>query len=262
LWKGDMAFELSNRLWVYTNYDCNLSCSYCVVKSHPKAEPRALEVETFRRLVDEALPLGFDELYLTGGEPFLHPRIFDLLEYALPRVFTTVLTNATVLTPRRMERLSQLPRENLALQISVDSANPDMNDLYRGTGSWDETMRGVDSLVQAGFPVRIGGTATPEANGQEAELTEFFSAKGLDEHDVFTRPLIKRGFSSQGKELFTHRLLPEVCVDRSGVFWHPLSTDADFLVTRNIFPFSRAVGLIFEEMDRREREGIESFHYQ
>jgi MoaA/NifB/PqqE/SkfB family radical SAM enzyme len=238
------------------------SCSYCVVKSHPKAEPKALEVKTFQRLVDEAPSLGFDELYLTGGEPFLHPRIFDLLDYALPRIFTTVLTNATVLTPRRMDRLSQLPRENLSLQISVDSANPDLNDLYRGEGSWGQTMHGVDSLVQTGYVVRIGGTATPEANGQEAELMELFSEKGFGEGDVFTRPLIKRGFSSHGKELYIDRLLPEVCVDRSGVFWHPLSTDPDFLVTSNIFPFSRAVGLIRTEMERREREGIESFHYQ
>jgi len=25
--------DLLHRLWLYTNYDCNLSCSYCVAES-------------------------------------------------------------------------------------------------------------------------------------------------------------------------------------------------------------------------------------
>jgi MoaA/NifB/PqqE/SkfB family radical SAM enzyme len=262
-----MAFELSNRLWVYTNYECNLSCSYCVVKSHPKAEPRAIGLDVFERLLDEALPLGFDELYLTGGEPFIHPRIFDLLDYAVRRIATTVLTNATLFTPHRMERLKALPAGeggSLTLQVSVDSARPDRNDLYRGSGSWLQTMRGVDALLNQGFKARIGATATAESDGGggEAALVDFFSTKGIDKDDVFVRPLIRRGFSKRGKDLYADRVLPEVCVDRDGVYWHPLSTDPDFQVTGEIFPFSRAVGLIRSEMDRREREGIESLAYQ
>ena len=263
-----MAFELSSRLWVYTNYECNLSCSYCVVKSHPKAEPRAIGLDVFERLLDEALPLGFDELFLTGGEPFIHPRIFDILDYAVRRIATTVLTNATLFTPYRMERLKALPAGSLTLQISVDSARPDRNDLYRGSGSWLQTMRGVDALLNQGFKARIGATATPESAGGEGEgegeaaLVDFFSAKGIDKDDVFVRPLIRRGFSKRGKDLYADRVLPEVCVDRDGVYWHPLSTDPDFQVTREIFPFSRAVGLIRSKMDRREREGIESLAYQ
>ena len=30
------------KLWLYTNYDCNLKCSYCVAKSGPNAARRAL----------------------------------------------------------------------------------------------------------------------------------------------------------------------------------------------------------------------------
>lgn len=257
-----MPFQLSTRLWVYTNYDCNLSCSYCVVRSHPKAGPRAMTLETFRRVVDEALPLGFDDLYLTGGEPFLLPQVFEFLDYALPRISTTVLTNATVLTPQRLERLAALPRRDLALQVSVDSANPELNDLYRGAGSWRRTMRGLEALLKEGFRVRIGGTATPEAENQDGRLADFFSSRGLDREDVFIRPLVRRGFSMQGKPLYSDRLIPEVCVDRDGVYWHPLSTDPDFRVTREIFPFSSAVGLIRREMERREREGVQSLPYQ
>ena len=32
------------KLWLYTNYDCNLRCSYCVAKSSPNAPRRALGI--------------------------------------------------------------------------------------------------------------------------------------------------------------------------------------------------------------------------
>lgn len=221
-----------------------------------------MELEAFRKLLDEAIPLGFDELCLTGGEPFIHPLIFGFLDYALPRIPTTILTNATLFTPRRLKILAGLPRDNLTLQVSVDSANPQMNDLYRGPGSWHRTMQGFDFLLREGIQVRVGGTATPETDGQDSALEDFFSFKGLGREEVFVRPLIKRGFSTQGREMWMERVLPEVCVDRDGVYWHPLSTDPDFRVTTEIFPFSRAVGLIREEMERREREGIQCLPYQ
>jgi TusA-related sulfurtransferase len=33
---------LGSRLWLYTNFDCNLSCDYCCVRSSPTAPRRML----------------------------------------------------------------------------------------------------------------------------------------------------------------------------------------------------------------------------
>ena len=71
-----------NKLWIYTNYDCNLSCSYCVAESGPRVPRQPLGLETVQRLVDEAVALDFSHLYLTGGEPFLLDDIYDMLAYA------------------------------------------------------------------------------------------------------------------------------------------------------------------------------------
>ena len=46
------------RLWIYTNFHCNLACDYCVVASSPRARPRELTAERFRALVDEAVARG------------------------------------------------------------------------------------------------------------------------------------------------------------------------------------------------------------
>ncbi len=74
---GTAAFP--PRLWVYSNFHCNLACDYCVVASSPRSRRRSLGLNRFRALVDEALQEGFRELYITGGEPFLEPDIVAML---------------------------------------------------------------------------------------------------------------------------------------------------------------------------------------
>ena len=68
------------RLWIYTNFDCNLACDYCCVRSSPQTERRALGVDRVRRLAVEAVAAGVSELILTGGEPFLLPDIDELVD--------------------------------------------------------------------------------------------------------------------------------------------------------------------------------------
>src|SRR5215813_12010379 len=86
--------QLPWKLWIYTNYDCNLRCSYCVAKSGPNAPRRAMGLANVKRLVDEAVSLGFVHVFFTGGEPFLLNDIYEMLAYASARVRTSVLTNA------------------------------------------------------------------------------------------------------------------------------------------------------------------------
>ncbi len=50
------------RLWIYSNFHCNLACGYCVVASSPTARRRQIEPQRFRALVDEAVAEGFNEL--------------------------------------------------------------------------------------------------------------------------------------------------------------------------------------------------------
>src|SRR5262249_39193713 len=59
------------RLWLYTNFHCNLRCDYCCVRSSPTAPRRELGLERVRRITREAPELGVQEIFVTGGEPFL-----------------------------------------------------------------------------------------------------------------------------------------------------------------------------------------------
>src|SRR6202049_2518825 len=54
---ADVDRPVGSRLWLYTNFDCNLRCDYCCVRSSPKAPRRALGLERVRRIASEATEL-------------------------------------------------------------------------------------------------------------------------------------------------------------------------------------------------------------
>ncbi len=138
------------KLWIYTNYDCNLRCTYCVAKSSPTAPRRALGLANVQRLVDEAVALGFSDIFFTGGEPFLLPDIYAMLAYSSARVRTTVLTNAMLLHGVRLEKLVAIANPKLIIQVSLDGGRAEDHDAYRGKGAWAKTVEGIQLLQAQG----------------------------------------------------------------------------------------------------------------
>jgi len=240
--------DLQKKLWIYTNYDCNLSCSYCVAESSPKVARRSLSMDFVKRLCDEADALGFEQVYFTGGEPFILPEIYSMLAYSCERFETTVLTNAMFLHDRRLEQLEAIHNERLIVQISLDGCTPEQHDPYRGKGSWVKTISGLHALLNRGFRVRLSTTQTPANSAHLDEICEFHQVVGIPETDHILRPLVKRGFSSEGFEVGKHNLSPEITVNAEGVYWHPLSTDPDLRVSDQIFPLLDAIRQVQVEL--------------
>ncbi len=243
------------KLWIYTNYDCNLRCSYCVAKSGPNVPRRALSLPVVRQVVDEALALGFDRLFFTGGEPFILNDIYDMLAYSSARVATTVLTNAMILRGPRLDRLCAINDDNLQVQVSLDGGRPEQHDAYRGQGTWEKTVEGIRLLQERGFRVRLGTTETPVNSPFLHEVCEFHRSLGIPDEDHFIRPLAKRGYSREGLELGMGNLIPELTVNIDGVYWHPLSTDADMQVSRKIFPLAASVERVQRQLDAITQTG-------
>src|SRR6266404_2880317 len=122
---------VGSRLWLYTNFDCNLRCDYCCVRSSPTALRRELGLERVQRIAREAAELAVKEIFVTGGEPFLLEDIDEILVSCAAAAPTTVLTNGMLFTGRRGESLRALPRDRIVLQISLDSATPDRSEERR-----------------------------------------------------------------------------------------------------------------------------------
>ncbi|MEU2911952.1 radical SAM protein [Streptomyces massasporeus] len=214
-----------SRLWVYTNFHCNLACDYCAVASSPKAAPRTLPATDFHALVDEAVDAGFTELYVTGGEPFLHPDIVGLLDHATTRLPTVVMTNAMLLRGRRAAGLTALAGRKLTVQTSLDGATPAAHDAHRGAGSWLRTLDGIRHLVDLGLPPRIALTETPDNTHEIPAVAELLAGLGLPAGHFAVRPLLRRGLSETGAEIGEDSSIPELTVTADGLHWHPAGAD-------------------------------------
>jgi MoaA/NifB/PqqE/SkfB family radical SAM enzyme len=247
--------ELQWKLWIYTNYDCNLRCSYCVAKSSPNAPRRAIGLANAKRLVDEAVELGFTDVFFTGGEPFILNEIYAMLAYASARVRTTVLTNAMILRGPRLDQLAAIANENLIVQVSLDGGEAAHHDAYRGAGAWAKTVEGIQLLQARGFRVRLSTTETPANSPHLEQICGFHRGLGIPDEDHFIRPLAKRGYSKEGLELGMANLVPELTVNLDGVFWHPLSTDADMQVSKKLFPLAAAYERVNAQLDLMARTG-------
>ncbi|MEA2142646.1 MAG: hypothetical protein QOI64_1076, partial [Solirubrobacteraceae bacterium] len=221
------------RLWIYSNFHCNLACDYCVVASSPSARPRELSGARFRALVDEAVREGFAEICITGGEPFVHPQIVSLIEYAADRLPTVVLTNAMLFTGRRRDELARLAgRANLVLQSSIDGARAETHDRWRGAGSWERAMAGLRHAASLGLPLRVAMTQTPDNAGEVEALRGTLAQLGIVGGGFAVRPLVARGFAADAAdagaiEISDAVMVPELTITADGAHWHPVGADLE-----------------------------------
>ena len=151
---------------------CNLKCTHCFISCSPTNHSHEmLTLAQVRMRLAEAVPLGVREYYFTGGEPFLNPEIFPILEETLRQGPASVLTNGLFLTPERCRRLRELFDESeysLDIRVSIDGYTADVNDPIRGAGTFEKILLGIANLARSGVnPVVTVTEACDEAGTVE-----------------------------------------------------------------------------------------------
>jgi MoaA/NifB/PqqE/SkfB family radical SAM enzyme len=240
---------VGSRLWLYTNFDCNLRCDYCCVRSSPTAPRRELGLARVQRIAREAVELGVKEIFVTGGEPFLLEDIAEILTACAAAAPTTVLTNGMLFTGRRVESLQSLPRDRIVLQISLDSATPKLHDLHRGPGTWARAREGIQRARALGFRVRMAATVSTDAEAEQ--FRQFLDEEKIAAEDRVIRRIALRGSATEGVALSRADVVPEVTITAEGVYWHPVGAeDTDLLVTRDIFPLADSFAAVRSAFER------------
>ncbi len=143
-------------LWFQvTGTHCNLQCAHCFISCGPKnTTHEIITVDTIQWYLKEASTLGVKAFYFTGGEPFLHPQMVDVLQESLKYGQTTVLSNGTLITEaisQTLAQVSRLSKHTLAFRVSLESFIEEENDQIRGDGAFKRAIRGIQFLTYAGF---------------------------------------------------------------------------------------------------------------
>ena len=180
---GRAAYLKTDRLhelWLQVNDFCNLACEHCLVSSGPEGG-QGLEGHVLRQIVDQAVALGVDRVFMTGGEPLARADALDLIEHVvtLHERELVLLTNGTVFKGDRLARLAKLPTDKLRVQISLDGASSAINDPIRGKGSFKRIVEGIQAAVAAGLSTTVTMTLLRHNLHDAPALIAFAAGMGV-----------------------------------------------------------------------------------
>ncbi len=216
---------------------CNLACRHCFISCSPTNQTHEmLAVEAIASHLEEGLALGVREIYFTGGEPFLHPRMEEILALALGAAPTTVLSNGLLIDAARATRLGALAsaaRYSFDVRISLDGYDAASNDPIRGEGCFDRALAAVRHLAAAGVePVLTVTEVLPEsasASGRERFLALLREA-GVRHPRLKILPLFQLGAEAERGDAYApwQRLRAR---EHPGERWEHLQCSSSRMVT-------------------------------
>jgi len=134
-------------------YGCNLRCVHCYNPTHTaKGE---LATETVHAILGELAEQGCLQVAFTGGEVFTRRDMLEIVAYAKAKGFAVILlTNATLITPERADRLHALQPHSV--EISIYGATQETYEsVTRVPGSFTAFMTGVQLLRKRTIPLLI-----------------------------------------------------------------------------------------------------------
>ena len=98
-------------------------------------------------------------LSLSGGEPMVHPRFFDMVEFVCKRNGQLKIeTNGHFLSRENCDRLKALDVK--AVQVSLDGATSATFNRMRVRGNFNVAVEGVRNLHAAGVPIEVNYSPT------------------------------------------------------------------------------------------------------
>ncbi len=130
-------------LYVSIINSCNLRCQGCWVDVGHKQE--TIDLKAMNRLITEAKAAGNSFFGIVGGEPFMHPELFEILE-AHPDCYFQIFTNGQFITDDKARRLFELG--NVTPLISVEG-NEIISDERRGRSDvYNKTLTGIENCLK------------------------------------------------------------------------------------------------------------------
>lgn len=160
---------------------CNLNCSHCASQT---MAGRELDTKEALGLIEHLHDLGVFILSLSGGEPFIRPDIFLLLEKARELdIQIGLTTNGTLLNEETVQRLGAL--EPFNVHISIDGVG-EVHDAFRNRpGVFDAASHSLALLKQYRVPCGITTSITKKNFSDLDNIKEFIKQNDIRSWEIF-----------------------------------------------------------------------------
>lgn len=189
-----LSEEFPSQVMVDITEVCNLACIHC---THPKFKnssvynKRMLDPLINKKMVDEVAKYGFGLTkyirYTSNGEPLVHPKSYEMIQYAVDHSKTkvTLTTNGTLLNEKKMKKLLETGLH--MIDISIDAFSNEVYSKVRVEGNLDVTKKNVLRLLELNDEVGhktkiILSFVEQEENSHEIDkFKNFWESKSVDE---------------------------------------------------------------------------------
>ncbi len=157
---------------------CNLACRHCYANSYNKEFSDELNLAQMYKVLDDLKSYGVKVVILSGGEPLLHPHIWEVSQRAKELGFYVALsTNGTLIDEANIENIRDA-RYNY-VGISVDGFG-ETHDKIRGQkGSFLASMNGVEKCLELGLKVGLRMTVSQTNVHELGDMLDLVDRKNL-----------------------------------------------------------------------------------
>jgi pyruvate-formate lyase-activating enzyme len=172
--------QLTRRGVLWLGLRCDVRCKFCYDEHLLQRDKAWISVEEARQALDKFRHFyqnGFVDFM--GGEPTLHPRVFEIVRHAADiGLRPTIITHGMRLAdPERAEAYADAGIHDFL--VSIHGIGDTAAAIHgRGTGNFDRQIRGLDNLRALGIPFRFNVTMIRDNLTQLPAIAELAGEKG------------------------------------------------------------------------------------
>jgi radical SAM protein with 4Fe4S-binding SPASM domain len=174
---------------------CNLKCVHCYQDSDSKHYPGELNWEQCQGVVDDLADYKVPALLLSGGEPTIHPKFFELAEYATSKgLRLTLSTNGTRINPEWARRIKDIGFSYVGISLDGMGAT---HDHFRGkVGAFDKAVAAFRNCKAVGQKVGLRLTLSSHNIADLDAILDF-----IEQEDIERVCFYHLVYSGRGSEL-------------------------------------------------------------
>jgi len=191
------------------NISCNLNCVMCHQKDIRLCanEHETLNFKEIRNMFKNLKKLGVNQINLVGGEIFLRPDIWDILDELERQSFLfSITTNGTLLKEEDVNRFSYY-WGLVEVDVSLDAADALTHDKIRGvSGAFDKTVEVLSWLKEHNITVMVDTVAQSSNYCKLKELYELLKKLKIDSWVILPEYNITKFTYDKTNEYFEARV--------------------------------------------------------
>lgn len=167
--------NLTKTIQIHPTRRCNLECLHCYSYSAPNHR-EMLDIKSLKNFLSFAYDNGFNNIALSGGEPFLYDKLGELLRWTKKIGYNnTMATNGMLLKSQKNQDVLQYID---LLAVSVDGKEEWHDEIRAMKGAFQKMLEGVEILRKHEKNFGFIHTITKESWQDLIWLGEFAFDKG------------------------------------------------------------------------------------